>query len=40
MFRSGFGDGFCALYFGYDASGAVVALLTDFAVIDPAISRW
>lgn len=34
MFGSGWGDGFYASYFGFDAAGAVAALLTDFAVID------
>ncbi len=34
MFTSGWGDGFYASYFGFDAAGAVAALLTDFAVID------
>jgi len=34
MFSSGFGDGFYASYFGLDASGEVVALVTDFAVVD------
>ncbi|MBS0249995.1 MAG: DUF4241 domain-containing protein [Proteobacteria bacterium] len=34
MFASGWGDGFYASYFGYDKDGRVVALITDFAIID------
>jgi hypothetical protein len=34
MFSSGFGDGFYASYFGLAESGEVVALVTDFAVVD------
>lgn len=34
MFESGWGDGYYASYFGYDAQGRVAALLTDFTVID------
>jgi hypothetical protein len=34
MFHSGWGDGFYASWFGYDADGAVVALVTDFATIE------
>jgi hypothetical protein len=34
MFTSGWGDGFYASYFGYDADGGVAALLTDFQVLD------
>ncbi len=34
MFASGWGDGFYASYFGYSRSGEVVALVTDFAIID------
>jgi hypothetical protein len=33
MFASGWGDGFYASWFGYDAKGNVVALVTDFQVI-------
>jgi hypothetical protein len=39
MFPSGWGDGFYASYFGYDAAGDVTALLTDFNVIDWAALR-
>ena len=34
MFSSGFGDGFYASYFGLDERGEVVALVTDFGVVD------
>jgi hypothetical protein len=34
MFGSGWGDGFYASYFGYDAQGEVAALITDFQVMD------
>jgi len=34
MFASGWGDGFYASYFGFDKDGQVVALVTDFAIID------
>jgi hypothetical protein len=34
MFASGWGDGFYASYFGFDKNGRVVALVTDFAIID------
>ena len=40
IFHSGFGDGFYASYFGFAADGAAVALITDFAVVDPDITRW
>lgn len=40
MFSSGWGDGFYASYFGYDASGEVAALVTDFAVTDWAKAKW
>lgn len=40
MFHSGWGDGFYASYFGYDASGNVAALLTDFTTIDWANAKW
>lgn len=33
MFSSGWGDGGYASWFGYDAQGRVVALVTDFAVV-------
>lgn len=34
IFASGWGDGFYASYFGFDKDGRVVALVTDFAIID------
>jgi Protein of unknown function (DUF4241) len=34
MFTSGWGDGYYASYFGYDADGTVATLLTDFQVLD------
>lgn len=34
MFSSGFGDGFYASYFGLDETGRVVALVTDFGVVE------
>lgn len=34
MFSSGFGDGFYASYFGLDEAGRVVALVTDFGVVE------
>jgi hypothetical protein len=34
MFGSGWGDGFYASWFGYDADGDVAALITDFQTID------
>lgn len=34
MFSSGWGDGFYASYFGLDAAGRVVALVTDFGVVE------
>lgn len=34
MFSSGFGDGFYASYFGLDGAGRVVALVTDFGVVE------
>ncbi len=40
MFASGWGDGFYASWFGYDASGSVVALVTDFQVIDWESAKW
>jgi hypothetical protein len=33
-FSSGMGDGLYASYFGFDASGNVVSLITDFALFD------
>jgi hypothetical protein len=33
-FSSGFGDGFYTSYWGYDAAGQRVALVTDFGVLD------
>lgn len=40
MFHSGWGDGFYASWFGYDAEGNVAALVTDFATIDWATAQW
>jgi len=40
MFHSGWGDGFYASYFGYDAAGNVTALVTDFATVDWRTARW
>ncbi|MGE0024481.1 MAG: DUF4241 domain-containing protein [Hyphomicrobium sp.] len=40
MFRSGWGDGFYASWFGYDALGNVAALVTDFAIIDWGSAKW
>lgn len=40
MFHSGWGDGYYASWFGYDAEGDVVALVTDFATIDWATAKW
>lgn len=40
MFQSGWGDGVYASWFGYDAQGAVAALLTDFLVVDWSKARW
>ncbi len=40
MFHSGWGDGFYASWFGHDANGDVVALVTDFATIDWATAKW
>jgi hypothetical protein len=34
MFHSGWGDGYYPSYFGYDASGKVTALVTDFGTHD------
>lgn len=34
MFSSGLGDGFYASYFGLDEAGRVVALVTDFGVVE------
>ncbi|MGL4967217.1 MAG: DUF4241 domain-containing protein [Inquilinus sp.] len=34
MFSSGWGDGFYASYFGLDSAGRVVALVTDFGVVE------
>ncbi len=40
MFASGWGDGFYASYFGYGKDGHVVALITDFAIVDwPKVQR-
>ena len=40
MFGSGWGDGFYASWFGYDADGNVAALVTDFATIDWTTADW
>lgn len=40
MFHSGWGDGFYASYFGFDAAGNVTALVTDFATIDWNNAKW
>ncbi len=40
MFGSGWGDGFYASWFGYDAEGRVVALVTDFATINWETAKW
>jgi hypothetical protein len=40
MFTSGWGDGFYASWFGYDAQGRVAALVTDFLVVDWSEARW
>ena len=40
MFHSGWGDGFYASWFGFDADGNVAALLTDFQTIDWSKSKW
>jgi hypothetical protein len=34
MFKSGWGDGFYATYIGYDKSGNICRLVTDFVVIE------
>lgn len=40
MFGSGWGDGFYASWFGYDAEGRVVVLVTDFQTIDWPTAKW
>ena len=40
MFQSGWGDGLYASWFGYDAQGRVVALLTNFNVVDWSKAQW
>jgi hypothetical protein len=40
MFGSGWGDGFYASWFGYDADGNVAALVTDFGTLDWATATW
>ncbi|MDQ8697168.1 DUF4241 domain-containing protein [Hyphomicrobium sp. LHD-15] len=40
MFHSGWGDGFYASWFGFDADGRVAALVTDFTTIDWATAKW
>ena len=39
-FTSGWGDGFYASWFGFDAQGRVAALVTDFAVVDWGKATW
>lgn len=39
MFTSGWGDGFQASYFRYDVNGEVVALLTEFQVMDWSLDK-
>jgi hypothetical protein len=39
MFQSGWGDGYYASYFGYAADGSIVALLTDFQVMDWSLEK-
>ncbi len=36
VFSSGWGDGFYSSYWGYDAAGQRVTLVTDFGVLDPS----
>lgn len=40
MFHSGWGDGFYASYFGFDAEGKVAALVTSFNTIDWLRAKW
>ncbi|WP_072391563.1 DUF4241 domain-containing protein [Hyphomicrobium sp. CS1GBMeth3] len=40
MFHSGWGDGFYASWFGYDADGNVAALVTDFQTINWETATW
>ena len=40
MFHGGWGDGFYASWFGFDAAGQVAALATDFKTIDWATAKW
>ena len=40
MFHSGWGDGFYASWFGYDAEGNVAALVTDFQTIEWTTAKW
>lgn len=40
MFSSGWGDGFYASWFGYDAKSNVAALVTDFRTIEWDTARW
>jgi hypothetical protein len=40
MFHSGWGDGFYASYFGFDADGKVAALVTNFNTIDWPRAKW
>lgn len=40
MFSSGWGDGFYASWFGYDADGNVAALVTDFLTIEWDQAAW
>lgn len=40
MFHSGWGDGFYASWFGFDADGNVAALVTDFATVAWGTADW
>jgi hypothetical protein len=35
LFASGYGDGVYSSYWGYDASGQLVCLVTDFGLLSP-----
>jgi hypothetical protein len=39
VFSSGFGDGSCICYFGYDANENVIAILTDLGVLKSSLPR-
>ena len=40
MFHSGWGDGFYASWFGFDAGGKAAVLLTDFSTINWQKAKW